>query len=36
VEKAERLLDYRAETPLSTILDEVIPWIEGQIAAGQI
>jgi nucleoside-diphosphate-sugar epimerase len=36
VEKAERLLDYRAETPLSTILDEVIPWIEGQIAVGQI
>ena len=36
VEKADRLLDYRAETPLNTILDEVIPWIEGQIAMGQI
>jgi nucleoside-diphosphate-sugar epimerase len=36
VEKAERLLDYRAETPLSAILDEVIPWIEEQIAVGQI
>jgi len=31
VDKAERLLGYRAETPLSTILDEVIPWIEEQI-----
>jgi UDP-glucose 4-epimerase len=36
VDKAERLLGYRAETPLSTILDEVIPWIEGQIAEGQM
>jgi UDP-glucose 4-epimerase len=36
VEKAERLLGYRAETCLSTILDEVIPWIDVQIRAGQI
>jgi nucleoside-diphosphate-sugar epimerase len=36
VDKAERLLGYRAETPLSTILDEVIPWIEEQITVGQI
>ncbi|MGO9338101.1 MAG: NAD-dependent epimerase/dehydratase family protein [Terracidiphilus sp.] len=36
VEKAERLLGFRAETPLSIILDEVIPWIEEQIAVGQI
>jgi nucleoside-diphosphate-sugar epimerase len=36
VDKAEKLLRYRAETPLSTILDEVIPWIEDQIAVGQI
>jgi UDP-glucose 4-epimerase len=36
VEKADKLLGYRAETPLSTILDEVIPWIEEQIKQGQI
>ncbi len=36
VEKAERLLGYRAETPLSTILDEVIPWIDEQIRVAQI
>lgn len=36
VEKADRLLGYRAETCLSTILDEVIPWVEEQIRAGQI
>jgi nucleoside-diphosphate-sugar epimerase len=36
VDKAERLLGYRAETPLSAILDEVIPWIEEQITQGQI
>jgi nucleoside-diphosphate-sugar epimerase len=36
VDKAERLLGYRADTPLSVTLDEVIPWIEQQIALGQI
>jgi UDP-glucose 4-epimerase len=36
VEKAERLLGYRAETPLERILDEVIPWIAEQIEVGQI
>jgi nucleoside-diphosphate-sugar epimerase len=36
VDKAERLLGFRAETTLSNILDEVIPWIEKQIAVGQI
>jgi UDP-glucose 4-epimerase len=36
VDKAERLLGFCAETSLSDILDEVIPWIEEQIAAGQI
>jgi UDP-glucose 4-epimerase len=36
VDKADRLLGFRAETPLATILDEVIPWIEEQIAVGQI
>jgi nucleoside-diphosphate-sugar epimerase len=29
VSKAERLLGFRAETSLSEILDEVIPWIAG-------
>jgi nucleoside-diphosphate-sugar epimerase len=36
VDKAERLLGFRAETSLSDILDEVIPWIKEQIAVGQI
>ena len=36
VEKADRLLGYRAETPLNAILDEVIPWIEEQVAQGQM
>ncbi len=31
VEKAERLLGYRADTTLDSVLDEVIPWIEEQI-----
>jgi nucleoside-diphosphate-sugar epimerase len=29
--KAERLLGFRATTPLSEILDEVIPWVAQQI-----
>ena len=36
VDKAEKLLGFRAETPLSNILDEVIPWIGEQIKLGQI
>jgi nucleoside-diphosphate-sugar epimerase len=36
VDKAERLLGFRAETSLSDILDEVIPWIKEQITVGQI
>lgn len=35
-EKAERLLDYKATTPLDDVLDEVIPWIREQIEAGTI
>lgn len=35
-EKAESLLGFRATTPLSTILDEVVPWIEQQIEVGKI
>jgi nucleoside-diphosphate-sugar epimerase len=36
VDKADRMLGFTAETSLSSILDEVIPWIEEQIALGQI
>lgn len=36
VEKARRLLNFEAATPLETVLDEVIPWIEEQIARGTI
>jgi nucleoside-diphosphate-sugar epimerase len=36
VEKAERLLGYRATTPLSEILDVVIPWVRRQVEYGNI
>lgn len=36
VEKAERLLGFKAETGLDEILDEVIPWITEQIRLGGI
>jgi nucleoside-diphosphate-sugar epimerase len=36
VEKARRLLGFEADTPLDVILDEVIPWIDQQVAAGAI
>ena len=36
VEKAERLLGFRAETSLDAILDEVIPWIVEQVRIGGI
>src|SRR2546426_8241994 len=35
-EKAESLLGFRATTLLSSILDEVIPWIAEQIEVGKI
>jgi len=35
VEKAKRLLGFEATTPLSAILDEVIPWLREEIAAGR-
>ena len=35
-EKAKRLLGYEAKTSLSTILEEVIPWVAKQIEIGQI
>ena len=34
--KAERLLGYRATTPLSEILDAVIPWVRQQVEYGNI
>jgi UDP-glucose 4-epimerase len=36
VEKAHRLLGFEADTPLDAILDEVIPWIDQQVAVGAI
>jgi len=36
VSKAKRVLGYEATTPLETILDEVIPWVAGQVEAGKI
>lgn len=36
VAKAERVLGYRATTPLSVILDNVIPWIKQQVEFGNI
>jgi UDP-glucose 4-epimerase len=36
VEKAERLLGFRATTPLSAILDTVIPWVRQQVEYGNI
>lgn len=34
--KAREVLGFVAETPLSTVLDEVIPWVEIQIRLGNI
>jgi len=36
IEKAERLLGFRADTPLSDILDIVIPWVRQQVEYGNI
>jgi UDP-glucose 4-epimerase len=36
VRKAKRLLGFEATTSLEQMLDEVIPWIQGEIAAGRI
>lgn len=36
VEKAERILGFRAETKLEEMLDEVIPWIDDAIREGTI
>jgi UDP-glucose 4-epimerase len=34
VDKAKRVLGYEATTSLDTMLDEVIPWVEGAVAEG--
>jgi UDP-glucose 4-epimerase len=36
VAKARELLGFEATTPLGAILDEVIPWIRHELAAGRI
>jgi nucleoside-diphosphate-sugar epimerase len=36
VEKAQKVLGFKARTSLSTTLDEVIPWIKEQITIGNI
>lgn len=36
VQKARRLLDFTASTDLGHVLDEVIPWVEKQIAQGRM
>ena len=34
--KSKEVLGFEASTPLSAVLDEVIPWIERELAAGRI
>ena len=36
VEKAEKILGFKAKTSLSNALDEIIPWIKEQIGIGGI
>ncbi|MEO8504978.1 MAG: NAD-dependent epimerase/dehydratase family protein [Acidobacteriota bacterium] len=36
VHKAKNVLGFEANTSLSVVLDEVIPWVEQEIAAGRI
>ena len=36
VTKAERVLGFRATTPLGEVLDVVIPWVKQQAAYGNI
>lgn len=36
VSKAERLLGFRAETPLEKVLDEVIGWVRREIEEGRL
>ena len=34
--KASEVLGYEATTSLETMLDEVIPWIRSEVAAGRL
>lgn len=36
VRKAERVLGFRAETPLEAVLDEMLPWIREEIETGRL
>jgi nucleoside-diphosphate-sugar epimerase len=36
VRKAKQVLDFEATTSLETMLDEVIPWIREEVAAGKL
>lgn len=36
VTKARQLLGFEATTPLDSVLEELIPWIRGQLAAGRL
>ena len=36
VRKAREVLGYEATTTLSEMLDEVIPWIRGEVEAGRL
>lgn len=36
VAKAERVLGFKADTPLDGVLDELVPWIQQEIEAGRI
>jgi nucleoside-diphosphate-sugar epimerase len=36
VRKATEILGYEATTSLETMLDEVIPWIRDEVAAGRL
>lgn len=35
-QKAQRLLGFQATTPLSAALDEIIPWVQGEIQNGRL
>jgi nucleoside-diphosphate-sugar epimerase len=36
IRKARKVLDFEATTSLSEMLDEVIPWIRGEVEAGRL
>jgi UDP-glucose 4-epimerase len=36
VRKSREILGFKATTSLSQMLDEVIPWIRGEVEAGRL